>query len=102
MRLLASLAVALALAAPTLAGPLTAGAAAVDITPPKGCPMAGYYHIRGAEGTHDPLFAKALVFETDGTKVALVSLDLCTPPARSPRRRESGSRSRPASPGRTS
>jgi hypothetical protein len=75
MRLLLSLALTLALALPA-AAQLSAGAAAVDITPPKGCPMAGYYSIRGAEGTHDPLFAKALVFEKDGTKVALVALDL--------------------------
>ena len=31
---------------------------------------------RGAEGTHDPLLAKAFVFEKDGTRVALVALDL--------------------------
>ena len=36
----------------------------------------GGYSVRGAEGTHDPLFAKALVLEKDGVKVALVSLDL--------------------------
>lgn len=58
------------------AAELTAGAAAVDITPPIGTPMAGYYNLRGAEGTHDPLFAKALVIEKDGVKVALVTLDL--------------------------
>jgi len=58
------------------AAELTAGAAQVDITPPRGTPMAGYYSQRGAEGTHDPLFAKALVFEKDGVRVALVSLDL--------------------------
>lgn len=78
MRLLASLVTALAFALPAAAGPLTAGAATVDVTPPKGCPMAGYYSARGAEGTHDPLLAKALVLETDGVKVALVSLDLIT------------------------
>ena len=55
---------------------LTAGAATADITPPLGTPMAGYYSARGAEGVHDPLFAKALVLEKDGTKAALVSLDL--------------------------
>lgn len=78
MRFIISLALTLALAFPVLAEPLKAGAAAVDITPPKGCPMAGYYSYRGAEGTHDPLYAKALVFEKDGTTVALVSLDLIT------------------------
>src|SRR6185503_3150110 len=55
---------------------LSAGAAATDITPPRGCPMAGYYSVRGAEGTHDPLHAKALVLDKDGVKVALVALDL--------------------------
>ena len=58
------------------AGQLTAGAARVDITPPPGTPMAGYYALRGADGTHDPLFATALVLEQDGTRVALVGLDL--------------------------
>src|SRR5436190_18176936 len=76
MRLLTSLALTLALALPAQAEPLTAGAAATDITPPRGCPMAGYYSVRGAEGTHDPLHAKALVLDKDGVKVALVALDL--------------------------
>src|SRR5688572_3781837 len=53
-----------------------AGAAQVVITPPKGAPMAGYYHARGAEGTLDDLFAKALVIDDGSTRVALVSLDL--------------------------
>lgn len=66
----------LVLAAPARAADLTAGAAQVDVTPPVGCPMAGYYALRGAEGTHDPLWAKAIVFEKDGTRVALVGLDL--------------------------
>ena len=38
--------------------------------------MAGYYHARAAEGVHDDLYAKALVLEKDGTKAALVALDL--------------------------
>lgn len=53
-----------------------AGAAQVVITPPKGAPMAGYYHARGAEGTLDDLYAKALVLDDGSTKVALVTLDL--------------------------
>jgi len=76
MRLLLPLSLSLTLALPALAGPLTAGAAQVDITPPPGTPMAGYYALRGAEGTHDPLRAKALVFEKDGTRADLVALDL--------------------------
>ena len=76
MRFLLSTLLTLAFAPALSAAELTAGAAAVDITPPRGCPMAGYYSVRGAEGTHDPLFAKALVLEKDGVKVALVALDL--------------------------
>lgn len=55
---------------------LQVGVASVDITPPLGIPMAGYYHERGADGVLDPLFSKALVIESDGTRVALVALDL--------------------------
>lgn len=54
------------------------GAAAVDVTPALGTPMAGYYSPRGAESVHDPLFAKAIVVENEGRKIALVSLDLIT------------------------
>jgi hypothetical protein len=68
----------LALLLLTAPPPLTAGAARVDITPPAGTPMAGYYSRRGADGTHDPLFATALVLEQAGTRVALVGLDLVT------------------------
>ncbi|MDB5313828.1 MAG: Neutral ceramidase [Gemmataceae bacterium] len=78
MRLLIALALILALTHLAPAADLTAGAAAADITPPRGCPMAGYYSARGAEGTHDPLLAKVLVLEKDGTRVALVALDLIT------------------------
>jgi hypothetical protein len=66
----------LLLCTPLHAADLTVGAAQLDITPPKGMPMAGYYSARGAEGTHDSLFARALVLEKDGTKAALVALDL--------------------------
>jgi neutral ceramidase len=52
------------------------GAAALDITPPLGIPLAGYYHERGAEGVLDPLFCRALVIERDGQRAALVTLDI--------------------------
>jgi len=55
---------------------LRAGAAAVKITPPKGAPLAGYYYNRAAEGVHDDLYAKALVLEQEGKKVAFVVCDL--------------------------
>ena len=60
------------------AADLRVGAAAVVITPPKAIPMAGYYSTRLAEGTHDELHAKAIVFEQDGAKAALVAVDLVT------------------------
>lgn len=65
----------------SFAADFQAGAASVDITPPAGVPMAGYYFVRYNEGTHDPLHAKALVFEKDGRKAALVALDLIGVPA---------------------
>jgi hypothetical protein len=60
----------------TRAGELQVGAATVVITPPQGIPMAGYYNTRLAEGTHDDLFARAIVLEQDGAKAALVAVDL--------------------------
>jgi len=53
-----------------------AGVASVDITPPLGIPMAGYYHARGADGVLDPLFCKAMVIESGGERAALVMLDI--------------------------
>lgn len=52
------------------------GTAVLDITPPLGTPMAGYYHARGADGVLDPLFAKALVVESSGERAAVVTLDI--------------------------
>ena len=58
------------------AGDVRIGAAAVKITPPVGASMAGYYYERGVENIHDDLYAKALVIEKDGTRIAIVSCDL--------------------------
>lgn len=55
---------------------LRVGQAAVNITPPIGAPMTGYYSVRKAEGVHDDLMARALVLEQAGTRVALVACDL--------------------------
>ena len=52
------------------------GVSTVDISPPLGTPMAGYYSARGCTGLHDPLYASAMVIENDSTRVALVALDL--------------------------
>ena len=63
------------LASPS-SGQVRVGRAAVEITPPPGIPMAGYYSVRLAGGEHDPLFAKAIVMEGGGVKAALVACDL--------------------------
>jgi neutral ceramidase len=55
---------------------LRVGLAETDITPPVGFPMAGYYHERLAEGTIDPLKAKAIVFRQGDMAGALVVCDL--------------------------
>ncbi|MCL4782816.1 MAG: neutral/alkaline non-lysosomal ceramidase N-terminal domain-containing protein [Bryobacterales bacterium] len=57
------------------------GVARVDITPPKGAPMAGYYYNRAAEGAHDPLLATAMVIEREGVRFAIVTCDLLSMPA---------------------
>jgi hypothetical protein len=59
---------------------LKAGFAEVDITPEVGGAqpvyMAGFGQNRKATKVHDPLFARAVVLEHDGRKVALASVDL--------------------------
>src|SRR5262244_1806014 len=57
---------------------LEAGVAKVDITPSFLGPMYGYANRRcgPANGTHDPLFAKALVLRTGESRMAVVTLDL--------------------------
>lgn len=60
-----------------LGGEFRAGAAKVDITPPDGTPMAGFYVMRPSAGVIDPIFARAIVVEQDGAKAALVGLDIC-------------------------
>lgn len=55
---------------------LRVGVAEADITPPVGFPIAGYYHERLADGTIDPLKAKAIVFRDTNESAALVVCDL--------------------------
>jgi len=59
-----------------LAAGLNIGTASVKITPPLGTPIAGYYYERGAEGVHDDLYAKTLIVEMKGERVAIVSCDI--------------------------
>ena len=57
---------------------LKAGVARVEITPAGSMPMYGYANRKcgPANGTHDPLFAKVLVLEAAGSRIAIVTADL--------------------------
>src|ERR1051326_803039 len=57
---------------------LEAGIAKVDITPSSFGPMYGYSNRKcgPANGTHDPLFAKALVLAAGDSRLAIVTMDL--------------------------
>lgn len=56
---------------------VTAGFHRIDITPPVGAPLAGFAARHGVStGVHDPVFAHALVIESDGCAVAFVSVDV--------------------------
>jgi hypothetical protein len=60
------------------AGELKAGVARVEITPSTLMPMYGYSNRKcgPANGTHDPLFAKVLVLEAGGSRMAVVTADV--------------------------
>jgi sugar phosphate isomerase/epimerase len=55
---------------------LRGGVATVDITPPIGYRMSGYFHERLSTGILNPLHAKALVLEQGGERLALVACDI--------------------------
>ena len=65
-------------ALPAAAAELQAGVARVEITPSALMQMYGYANRKcgPATGTHDPLFAKALVLEAGGARMAIVTMDL--------------------------
>ena len=52
-------------------GNLKAGFARIDITPPLGTTLEGYFETRYADGILDPLCATAVAFD-DGEKRAVV------------------------------
>lgn len=56
---------------------MKAGVARVNITPPVGVEMWGYFNrLKGDVGTIDPLYARVLVLEVGGQRLAYVDLDL--------------------------
>jgi len=84
LRFISPFASAFALGLATLlaarAGEFRLGTAAVNITPPPGTPLAGYYYERPCDGVLDELYAKAVVFDDGHTRAALVVCDLVTLP----------------------
>jgi hypothetical protein len=80
MNLPRTVAIVLLTAAHALASDLRVGAAAVRITPDRPMPLAGYYTTRLSTNTHDDLYAKTIVLDVKGTRVALVVCDLLTLP----------------------
>ena len=69
--LLASLAVPLSAQGPSL----KIGRGSSVITPFLEQPLAGYYYPRSAEGVHDDLYAKAVVFDDGAEEIVLVACD---------------------------
>ncbi len=55
---------------------LKAGAAQVDITPPLGVGMRGYFEERTATTVHDPLHVRTLALEADAGAAAIAVCDL--------------------------
>ena len=55
---------------------LRVGRATVKITPPVGAPIGSSYGLTISTGVLDDLYAKAIVIESGGQRVALVSADL--------------------------
>lgn len=62
------------------AADLTAGIAEVEITPPVGYRLSGYFVERQSTGTHDPLKAKALVLAQGDARAAFIFCDLIAVP----------------------
>jgi hypothetical protein len=63
-------------AAATSNDSIQVGASEIDITPPVGMRMAGYFDERFATGVHDPLKAKALLLRQGDQEIAMVFCDL--------------------------
>ena len=57
-------------------GELKAGVGSVEITPSRPQYLAGFGFGRKSTGIHDPIYARAVVLEKGGERLALVSLDV--------------------------
>ena len=52
-----------------------AGFSRLDVTPPLGAELSGYFHIRYAKGVLDPIYLNTLALQDDKTTVILMALD---------------------------
>ena len=55
---------------------LKAGFARLDMTPPLGSPIAGYFHIREMQGILDPLQLNCLALTVGEEKLVIITADL--------------------------
>jgi hypothetical protein len=82
---IAAIGLLIAIHAPTLGvageGPLQLGVAVVNITPPIGYRMSGYFYERPSTGVLNPLQAKALVIAQGDVRFAWVFCDLIGTPS---------------------
>ena len=76
MRMIASLVAIVMWSAVAQETQFQVGLAEIDITPPVGYRMDGYFYERLNTGQRDPLKAKAVVFQQGATRAALVICDL--------------------------
>src|SRR6476646_1033203 len=76
MRMMAWLAAVVMWGAVAQEAPFQVGLAEIDITPPAGYRMDGYFYERLNPGVRDPLEANALVFQQGSTRASLVAADL--------------------------
>src|SRR5579883_2324128 len=79
MRFACTLLALLACTLPATAGEFSVGFGKVDVTPELGKKpvfLAGFGQNRKAKKVHDPIMARAVVFQDGGRKLALVSIDV--------------------------
>ena len=55
---------------------LKAGFARLDMTPPFGSPLAGYYEMRDADGVRDPIYLNALALNEEEETILVVTADV--------------------------
>jgi len=55
---------------------LHVGCAEVDISPPMGVRMTGFWHDRHSTGIHDPIFARAMVLDNGNRQICFATCDV--------------------------